>query len=146
MAEDEAPWPMGESDGSAPTPLIFSPKGFLVMILEDAEGAVRAKDALARGGFADADLRVYTAQQILADHESYVAQQSAARRIVREVTTDPETPELYFGYARDGRSALWVRVAERDEASRAVRCLVDCPVLHIRYYGHDGSQEDIHMG
>jgi hypothetical protein len=51
---------------------------------------------------------------------------------------------LYFGYARAGRSALWVRVPDRDDAKRAVRHLIDYDVLHVRYYGDDG-QEDIHI-
>jgi hypothetical protein len=145
MTDAKAPWPMGESDGRAPTPLIFNPKGFLVLILEDEARALKAQGALMKGGLGEDDVRVYTSQQILDDHEAYLANQSTARRVVRAVTTDPETPELYFGYARAGRSALWVRVADRDEASRMIRTLVDCPTLHIRLYGHDGSQEDMHV-
>ena len=33
----------------------------------------------------------------------------------------------------------------RDQASRAIRTLVACPTLHIRFYDHDGSQEDMHL-
>src|SRR5207248_7960013 len=108
-------WPMGESDGRAPTPRIFNPKGFLVLILEDDERALKAQEALVQGGLDVDDVRVYTSQQILDDHEAYIATQSTTRRVVRAVTTDPETPELYFGYARAGRSAVWVRVRDRDE-------------------------------
>src|SRR3954463_4297185 len=117
MPNDQNPWPMGESDGTAPTPLVFAPKDFLVVILQDADEAVRAKETLARNGFAEHDLRVYTSQQILEDHATYLAQQSAPRRVIRTVTTDPETPALYFGSAADGHSALWVRLPERDLAS-----------------------------
>jgi hypothetical protein len=54
------------------------------------------------------------------------------------------SPMLYFGYARDGRSALWVHVPDEANANRAIRCLADHQVLHIRHYGH-GSQDDLHI-
>ena len=53
--------------------------------------------------------------------------------------------ELYFGYARAGRAALWVHVSDDDDAKRAVRALADHQVLHCRHYGHD-SQQDLHIG
>jgi hypothetical protein len=56
----------------------------------------------------------------------------------------PASIELYFGYAREGRAALWVHVPDRADADRAVRCLADHQVLHFRYYGHS-SQDDLHM-
>jgi hypothetical protein len=60
------------------------------------------------------------------------------------VTDDPDTIELYFGYARAGRSALWVHVPDDADADRAVRYLADHQVLHFRHYGHD-SQQDLHI-
>jgi hypothetical protein len=71
-------------------------------------------------------------------------QRTLARRVVGAVTDDPATIELYFGYAREGRAALWVHVPDKADADRAVRCLADHQVLHFRYYGHS-SQDDLHM-
>src|SRR5437016_4117957 len=102
MADAKAPWPMGESDGRAPTPLIVNHRGFLVLILEDTERALKAQEVLVQGGFDDDDVRIYTGQQILDDHETDIATQSTTRRVVRAVTTDPEARDLYFGYARAG--------------------------------------------
>jgi hypothetical protein len=99
---------------------------------------------LAAAGFADRDLRVYTSQQILDDHKRFLAQRTLPRRVVGAITDDPDTIELYFGYARAGRSALWVHVPEDDDAERAVRGLADHQVLHFRHYGHD-SQQDLHI-
>src|SRR3954469_19875385 len=145
MLKNDNPWPMGESDGTAPTPLVFAPKGFLVVILQDVDETLQAKETLMRNGFDEQDLRIYSSQQILEDHATYLAQQSAPRRAIRTVTTDPETPALYFGYAADGHSALWARLAERDLASRAIRLLVDHHTLYVRYYDEHGAYEDIHI-
>jgi hypothetical protein len=73
------------------------------------------------------------------------AERRLARRVAGAVTYDPATNERYFGYAREGRAALWVHVPEDADARRAVRGLADHKVLHFRHYGH-GSQQDLHIG
>jgi hypothetical protein len=148
MSANQVAWPMGMSDQDpslGARPLAFNPQGFLVAILQDADQAEQAKATLAQAGFAERDLRVYTSQQILDDHERFLAQRTVARRVVGAVTDDPDTIELYFGYAREGCSALWVNVPEEADAKRAIRGLADHQVLHIRYYGHD-RQDDLHIG
>jgi hypothetical protein len=148
MSEDEVVWPTGMSDqdpAARDRPLVFNPQGFLVAILEDADRAEQARAALADAGFADRDLRVYTSQQILDSWERFQAERSLAQRVAGTLTDDPATIDLYFGYARQGRSALWVHVPDEADAKRAVRALADHPVLHIRHYGHD-RQDDIHIG
>jgi hypothetical protein len=147
MDEHEVAWPTGMSDqdpAARERPLVFNPRGFLVAILEDADKAEQAKAALADAGFADRDLRVYTSQQILDSWERFQAERSLAQRVAGAVTDDPDTIELYFGYAREGRSALWVHVPEEADAKRAIRALADHQVLHIRHYGHD-RQDDLHI-
>jgi hypothetical protein len=148
MSEDEVVWPTGMSDqdpAARERPLVFNPQGFLVAILEDADQAEQARAALAEAGFAETNLRVYTSHQILDSWRRFQAQRSLAQRAVGAVTDDPDTIELCFGYARAGRSALWVHVPDEADANRAVRCLADHPVLHFRHYGH-GSQQDLHIG
>jgi hypothetical protein len=147
MTANEVVWPTGMSD-QAPAardrPLVFNPQGFLVAILEDADQAEQARAALADAGFAERDLRVYTSQQILDSWERFQAGRSLAQRVAGAVTDDPGTIELYFGYARAGRAALWVHVPDDADADRAVRCLADHLVLHYRHYGHN-SQQDLHI-
>src|SRR5829696_6841698 len=147
MDEHEVGWPTGMSD-QAPAgrerPLVFNPQGFLVAILQDNDQAEQAKATLADAGFADGDLRVYTSQQILDSWERFQAERSLAQRVAGAVTDDPDTLEQYFGSARQGRSALWVRVPDEADAKRAVRALADHQVLHIRHYGHN-HQQDIHI-
>jgi len=147
MNANEVVWPTGMSDqdpAARDRPLVFNPQGFLVAILQDADQAEQAKATLAKAGFAETDLRVYTSQQILDSWERFQAERSLAQRVAGAITDDPATIEQYFGYARQGRAALWVHVPEDADAKRAVRCLADHQVLHFRHYGH-GSQEDIHL-
>ena len=61
---------------------------------------------MAQAGFAERDLRVYTTQQILDSWKRFQADRSLAQRVVGAVTDDPDTIELYFGYARQGHAAL----------------------------------------
>jgi hypothetical protein len=147
MSANEGPWPTGMSDqdpAARERPLIFNPKGFLVTIIEDADQAEQAKTSLAEAGFAETDLRVYTSQQILDSWERFQAERSLAQRVAGALTEDPDTIERYFGYAREGHAALWVRVPDDADAKRAVRSLADHQVLHIRHYGHD-RQDDLHI-
>jgi hypothetical protein len=147
MSANEVVWPTGMSDqdpAARDRPLFFNPQGFLVAILQDADQADRARATLADAGFADRDLRVYTSQQILDSWQRFQAERSLAQRAVGAVTDDPDTIELYFGYAREGRSALWVHVPDEADADRAVRRLADHQVLHFRHYGHN-SQQDLHL-
>ena len=147
MNANEVVWPTGMSDqdpAARGRPLVFNPEGFLVAVLEDADQVEQAKAALIDTGFAERDLRVYTSQEILDSWERFQAERSLAQRVAGAVTDDPATIELYFGYARQGRSALWVHVPDEADAKRAVRALADHQVLHIRHYGH-GRQDDLHI-
>jgi hypothetical protein len=147
MSANQVAWPTGMSEqdpAARDRPLVFNPQGFLVAILDDADHAERARAALAEAGFADRDLRVYISQKILESWERFQAERSLAQRVAGAVTDDPATIERYFGYAREGRSALWVHVPDDADAARAVRALADHQVLHFRHYGHD-RQEDLHI-
>jgi hypothetical protein len=147
MNPAQVAWPTGMSDqdpAARERPLVFNPQGFLVAILQDADQAEQAKATLAEAGFADRDLRVYTSQQILDSWERFQAERSLAQRVAGAITDDPDTLELYFGSARQGRAALWVHVPDEADAKRSIRNLADHQVLHFRYYGHD-RQDDLHI-
>jgi hypothetical protein len=62
-------------------------------------------------------------------------QQDSTHRVVRALTSDLETLDLYFGHARDGRTALWVHVVDDDTADRAIHHLAGSKALHIRHHG-----------
>ena len=147
MADTDIVWPVGTTDQDlelTSRPLVFNPKGFLVAILSDADEVERAAAALRSAGFADRELRIFTSEQVLTDYARYTAQQSLSRRVIAAITDDQETLDLYHGHARDGRFALWVRVADDEEADRAIRGLAGCATLHIRHYGHR-RQSDFYL-
>ena len=84
--------------------------------------------ALQAAGFAERDLRVYTSQQILDDHQRYVAQRSLARQVVTAVTVDPDSLERYLDRAREGRAALWIHVPRTPTGSCAT-AVVSLPTV-----------------
>lgn len=135
---------MGMDRDLSARPLVFNPKGFLVAILDDDASCERARATLVDVGFATEELRVYTSSQILGDHELYLAARSKARRVVGALTDDQATIDLYFGYAGEGRGALWIRAPEKHDASRAMRYLMDHQVLHYHYFGSD-REDDIRV-
>ena len=148
MSANQVAWPMGMSDQDpslGARPLAFNPQGFLVAILQDADQAEQAKATLAQAGFAERDLRVNPTPLILFDPAGSGPPRPGAGGVVGPYPAPPDTIELYFGYAREGCSALWVHVPEEADAKRAIRGLADHQVLHIRYYGHD-RQDDLHIG
>ena len=147
MPDDAIVWPVGTTDQDPDLrdrPFVFAPKGFLVAIVNDADGAEQAAAALRATGFADRELRTFTPEQILEDYARYVVHKSLPRRAVTAFTDDQKTLDLYHGYARDGRFALWVHVVDDDATNRALRGLADVDTLHIRHYGHR-SQTDFHL-
>jgi hypothetical protein len=143
----EVVWPMGMDRDLSTRPLVFNPKGFLVAILENDEACERAKTSLLEAGFDPDDLRVYKSSEILEDHERYLKELSRTRRVVAALTDDQATIDLYFGYAREGRGALWVHVPVKHDASRAMRHLSGHPILHFRYFGFDKDYDiPVHRG
>ncbi len=147
MDEEDVVWPWGLSEQDpdpASRPWVFSPRRFLLAVVDDDVEAERGKAALVEVGFREGHLRAYSGEQVLEERERFLAQQSGLRRVVGRVTSDAEAVDLFVRYANDGRSFLWVYVPDRDHANRAIAGLSALSVLHFRYYGDD-SVEDIHV-
>jgi hypothetical protein len=135
MGEDDIPFPMDLTDPSRPWK--FKPQGYLVVILTGLSEARRALSALVAGGFAHRDIKVYSGEQTLANDAVNRPRRTVARRLLGPVTDEDEVAgrELYLGYAREGRSALWLRLPNQEDVSKALRVLADYDYLHARYYG-----------
>ena len=143
MDESENTFPMDITDPSS-RPWNFQPEGYLVVILAGTEVAQRAETALVAEGFAPRDVKLYTGKQILANHEEYMGRRGVTSKAVGSVADDLEGRELYLGYAREDRCALWLRLPDEADVPKALRVLADHNYLHTRYYGSE-QQTDFHV-
>lgn len=145
MDEDANTFPMDfYVDDPSPRPWKFRPEGYLVVILSDAEEARRAEAELVTTGFAQRDIKIYAGKQILENYEVYVSRRTVTDKVVGSIVDDSEGRDLYLEYAREDRSALWLRMPDEDDAGKALRVLADSNYLHARYYGAE-KQTDFHV-
>jgi hypothetical protein len=145
MDEDENTFPMDFFvDDPSPRPWKFRPDGYLVVILSDAEEGQRAEGALVASGFARGDVKVYTGRQVLANYDVYATRRSITAKLAGSVIEDAQGRELYLGYAREDRSALWLRLPDETDVPKALRALADFNYVHARYYGA-GKQQDFRV-
>jgi hypothetical protein len=142
MGEYDIAFPMDVTDPSRPWK--FKPEGYLVVILTGISEARRALSALVEGGFGHRDIKVYSGEQTLANDEVNRRRRTVARRLLGPVTDGDELGgrELYLGYAREGRTALWLRLPQED-VSKALRVLADYDYLHARYYGFNTTEDSV---
>jgi hypothetical protein len=139
----ENTFPMDVTDPSS-RPWKFRPRGYLVVILASSEEAQRAEAALVAEGFATRDIKLYTGKQILDNQEEYIGRRGVTSKVAGSLIDDVEGRELYLGYARDDRCAMWVRIPDDGEVPKALRVLADHDYLHTRHYG-SGRQTDYHL-
>ncbi len=136
MDEGENSFPMDfYTNDASPHPWKFKPEGYLVVILADADEGERAEADLVTHGFAPRDIKLYAGKQILANYEVFAGRRSTADKVVGSVVDDSEGRELYLGYAREDRCAMWVRIPDEEDVSKALRLLADHEYVHTRYYG-----------
>jgi hypothetical protein len=124
-------------DDPSPRPWKFHPEGYLVVILANTDEGQRAETALAAAGFAVHDMKVYPGKQILDDYELFASRRTLMDRTTEPFVHDLESKELYLGYAREDRCALWLRLPHEDDARKALRVLADSNYLFARHYGLD---------
>jgi hypothetical protein len=142
MDEHENAFPMDFwAEDPSPRPWKFKPEGYLVVILSDAGEAQRAESALVNQGFASRDVKLYSGKQILENYEVYLGRRNVTDKVIGSVTADSEGRELYLGYAREDRSAMWVRIPDEDDVPKALRVLANHDYVHSRYYGSEGQTD-----
>jgi hypothetical protein len=141
MDDDASVWPMDLDQLLA---VVFRAQGYLVVILADGDEGRTASEALEGAGVAHHDLKLYTSEEILEIHEGYVERRTVAGKVVGVFMDDDAGRDLYLGYAKEGRSALWVRLPDETDVPKVLRVLADREYLHARYYGEDRI-EDFHL-
>jgi len=138
MDEPENAFPMDfYAEDPSPRPWKFRPEGYLVVILSDADEALRAEASLVTYGFAPRDVKLYTGKQILENFEVYVGRRNVTDKVVGSVVDDSQGKELYLAYAGEDRCAMWVRIPDEEGVPKALRVLADHDYLHTRYYGSE---------
>ena len=142
MDEDANTFPMDfYVDDPSPRPWKFRPEGYLVVILSDAEEGQRGETALVANGFAPRDIKLYTGKQILENYQTYFGRRTIMDKVAGPAVDDAEGRELYLSYAREDRSAMWVRIPDANKVPKALRVLADFNYLHTRYYGAENQTD-----
>jgi hypothetical protein len=90
---------------------------------------------LVSNGFAARDVKLYTGEQILENYEVYVGWRNTTDKVVGSIVDDSEGRELYLGYVRQDRCAMWVRIPDEEDVPKALRVLADRDDVQTRYYG-----------
>jgi hypothetical protein len=145
MNEDENTFPMDlYLRDSSPRPWKFKPEGYLVVILSDADEAQRAEADLVSHGVAPRDIKLYTGKQILENYELYAGRRTTTDKVVGSIMDDSEGRELYLGYAREDRCAMWVRIPDQENVPKVLQVLADHEYVHTRYYGSE-QQTDFNV-
>jgi hypothetical protein len=144
MDDGENSFPMDVDRDPSSRPWKFRPEGYLVVILADGDEGQRAETALIAAGFTARDVKRYTGEQILENYEVYKEQRTITDKVIGAVVDDSEARDLYLRYAREGRSALWLRLPDEADVPKALRVLADHDYIHTRYYG-SGQQADFEV-
>ena len=138
VTEPRSKWPFPPTDGGPRSrPRIVKLENVLIAIVADPAEAERE---LRAAGFTDESLRAYTSEQVLAYDEEFRSRRGLVDRAIGSVVDDGGAMADYVEYARQGRSALWVRVAGREDANRVIRHLADHGLVHVWFHGRDGVE------
>ena len=146
MAENELEWPFGSTDGGPGSrPMVVHLDNVLIAMLTDTGAGERAVDVLREHGYPDERLRLYTGEQIVAYDEEFKAARGVAGKVVGAVVDDTKTMGAYCDYGDEGCSAVWVKLAHRDDANQVIRSLRDCGLRQVWFHGKRGV-ETLHLG
>ena len=144
MDEGENTFPMDVDRDPSSRPWKFRPEGYLVVILADEDEGKQAEAALVAAGLVAQDVKLYAGKQILENYEAYTEQRTITAKVVGAVVDDTESRDLYHRYAREDRSALWLRLPDEADAPKAFGVLADHDYLHTRHHG-SGRQADFEV-
>ena len=145
MAENELEWPFGSTDGGPGSrPLVVHLDNVLIAVLPDTAAGERAVEVLRDHGYPDERLRLYTGEQIIAYDEEFKSSRGVTGKVVGAVVDDTKTMDEYRDYGREGCSAVWVKLAHRDDANQVMRTLGDLGLRHVWFHGRRGL-ETVHL-
>ena len=134
-------WPAEQSARGTVRPWHYTAAGYLTVVFEDPEEAVRAQRSLREQGVPEDDLRLYDAGETLRIASRLQQERSILAKTINELVVDHRLRERWLGNARAGGSLLWVYAPTRDSANRLVGQLADCHYASLQYLGKDGIED-----
>jgi len=134
-------WPAEQSARGTVRPWHYTATGYLTVVFEDPEEAVRAQRSLREQGVPEDDLRLYDAEETLRIATRLQQERSILAKRINELVVDQQLRERWLGNARAGGSLLWVYAPTRDSANRLVGQLADCHYESLQYFGEDGIED-----
>src|SRR5215207_9746059 len=97
-------------------------------------GGTRRGDSARRGRVRSSGRQALHRQTDPAQPRGVHGAPSVTSKVVGSIADDVEGRGLYLGYAREDRSALWLRIPDEADVPKALRMLADHDYLHTRYY------------
>jgi hypothetical protein len=138
MADPDDRWPFGGTEGDPESrPMVVEMEGVLVAIFEDDASGAHAMAALGDLGISERHLRFYPSARIVEYEEEFRSGRKLTGRLIGAFVDDGDSMAQYVEFGKEGRSAVWALVPEREDANRVVRRLADEKTLFIWYHGRD---------
>jgi hypothetical protein len=134
-------WPAEQSARGTLHPWHSTAVGYLAVLFEDPEVALRAERGLRVHGVPDGDLRLYDAEETLGIASRLQQERSILAKAINEVVVDHQVRERWLDNARAGGSQLWVYAPTSGRADRLVGLLADYHYLSLLYFGEDGAED-----
>jgi hypothetical protein len=134
-------WPAEQSARGNLHPWHSTAVGYLAVLFEDPEEALRTQRGLQDHGVPKGDLRLYDAEETLGIASRLQQERFFLAKAINEAVVDHQVRERWLDNARAGGSQLWVYAPTRDRADRLVGLLADYHYLSLLYFGEDGVED-----
>lgn len=113
----------------------YFPRHYVVTVIPDRERPEQAVADLRADGFASDDVELWSGEQVLANHEPYLAQHGLRERLGRLFPgEESEVLEEYLEEARNGANFVTVRAPDEEPRGRAAAILKGHLGHAMRYY------------
>ena len=116
----------------------YYPTGYVVAVLDSSDQAKQAAHALYQAGFDADQVRVFTADEVLAVIHRFQQERTLAQRIGHALAADEgEAEQEDLEAAQRGHAFATVHAPNVAEARRVAGMLVQHGAYRVRYYGRE---------
>ena len=114
----------------------YYPTGYVVAVLDSSNQAKQAAHALYEAGFDADQVRVFTADEVLAIDGRFRQERTLAQRIGHALAADEgEAEQEYLGAAQRGHAFVTVHAPDAAEARRVAAIVTQQGAYDVRHYG-----------